>query len=134
LDDTTPSGRYLIVVGDMNSSPDDLIIPGPLPLPQPFNQGIVPPYLQFLYANYTDAWTELPILRPGYTCCQDVDLSNERPLLDTRIDEIFSADIPYTVRRGHVLGTTIFDKTWSTWPNLLRPSDHGSVAVELGFE
>jgi endonuclease/exonuclease/phosphatase family metal-dependent hydrolase len=123
LDNTTPSGRHLIVVGDMNSSPDDISI-----------SGIVSPYLQFLYANYTDAWTELPILRPGYTCCQDVDLSNRHSLLDTRIDEIFSADIPYTVRRGHVLGTTIFDKTWSTWPNLLWPSDHGSVAVELGFE
>jgi hypothetical protein len=134
LDTTTPWGSSLIVVGDINSSPEDPIIPGPLPLPKPFDAGIVPPYMQLVDSGYTDAWTELPIPRPGFTCCQDADLSNKRSFLDARIDVIFSADVPDKVRRGRVLGATIFEKVWSTWPNPLWPSDHGSVAAELGFK
>jgi hypothetical protein len=134
LDPSRSFDSRLIVVGDINSSPDDMIIPGPLPLPEPFNAGIAPPYTQFVDSGYTDTWTELPIPRPGFTCCQDADLSNKHSLLDTRIDVIFSSDAPRAVRRGRVLGATIFDKIWATWPNLLWPSDHGSVATELRFE
>jgi hypothetical protein len=124
---TTPPGRSLIVVGDINSSPEDpiIVLPG-------FT--IVPPYTQFVASGYTDAWTELPIPRPGFTCCQESDLLNKYSILDERIDVIFSADAPLSVRKGVVLGDTILAKTWSTWPTLLWPSDHASVAVELEFE
>jgi hypothetical protein len=59
---------------------------------------------------------------------------NKYSILDERIDVIFSADAPLSVRKGVVLGDTILAKTWSTWPTLLWPSDHASVAVELELE
>jgi len=45
----------------INSSPEHEPVPGPLPVPPPFDMGIVPPYMQFIDAGYTDIWT----LRPG---------------------------------------------------------------------
>jgi hypothetical protein len=134
LSATTPPGRSLIVVGDINSSSEDPLIPGPWEFPPPFDQAIIPPYTQLVASGYTDAWTELPIPRPGFTCCQESDLLNKYSILDERIDVIFSADAPLSVRKGAVLGDTILAKTWSTWPTLLWPSDHASVAVELEFE
>ena len=130
---TTPPDRSLIVVGDINSSSEDPLIPGPWPFPPPFDQAIIPPYALLVAAGYTDAWTELPYPRPGFTCCQESDLSNKYSILDERIDVIFSADAPDSVRRGRVLGATLWSKTWSTWPKPLWPSDHGSVAAELEF-
>jgi hypothetical protein len=50
----TPPGLTLIVVGDINSSPEHEPVPGPLPLPPPFDLGIIPPYMQFVDAGYTD--------------------------------------------------------------------------------
>ena len=49
-----PPGLIQIVVGDINSAPVDQPVPGPLPLPPPFDAGLVPPYLQFVDAGYTD--------------------------------------------------------------------------------
>lgn len=120
---TTPGGSSLIVVGDINSSPED--VQGQLPL--------APPYDQLVAAGYTDAWTELRYPRDGFTCCQASDLLNKRSELSERIDVIFSFDVPDSVRRGRVLGATFWSKTFSTWPVLLWPSDHGSVAAELEF-
>ena len=123
--------RSLIVVGDINSSPEDPIIPGPLPLPPPFDQGIFPPYMQFIGSGYIDAWT----LRPGnaseFTCCQLSDLSNHQSILDERIDVIFSLDIPDKVKKARVLGDGVWEKSA---PFGLWPSDHGQVAAKLLFE
>jgi len=131
LGDSMPKNTFLIVVGDINSSPDDDPITVPPEFSPPLPPVIFPPYLQFVGSGYTDAWTELPIPRLGFTCCQESDLSNKYSQLDERIDVIFSgpADAP-EVRRGRVLGATFLSKTW---PDLLWPSDHGSVAAELEF-
>jgi len=51
---TTPSDKSLVLLGDMNSSPAHLAIPGPLPLPPPFNLGIPTPYQEFVAAGYTE--------------------------------------------------------------------------------
>ena len=131
LDLSTPPDRSLIVVGDINSSPEDPIIPGPLPLPPPFDQGIFPPYMQFIGSGYIDAWT----LRPGdaseSTCCQLSDLSNHQSILDERIDMIFSLDIPDKVKKARVLGDGVSEKSaaFGLWP-----SDHGQVAAKLLFD
>ena len=130
LDLSTPPGRSLIVVGDINSSPEDLMIPGPLPLPPPFNDGIIPPYMQFIDAGYLDAWTLRPGEASGPTCCQLSDLSNHQSVLDERVDMIFSADIPDTVKKVRVLGDNVSAKSA---PFGLWPSDHGSVAADLVF-
>ncbi len=133
-----PYGANVIVIGDINSDPDDPVVanPGPLFIP-PFQNVIVPPFTQLVSAGYTDAWA----LRPGATtgrgyvtgdsCCQLNDLSNHQSELDRRVDVIFSSDQPNRVTKARVLGDRVSDKT----PNYgLWPSDHGSVAAGLQFD
>jgi len=129
---TTPMNRSLVVLGDMNSGPAHPAIPGPLPLPEPFNLGIVTPYQQFVAAGFADIWTFRPGGLPGFTCCQLEDLSNRRSVLYERVDMIFSLDIPKKVKKVRVVGATISNKTRP--PGLgLWPSDHASVTAELRF-
>ncbi len=132
LELTTPADRSLIMVGDINSSPESLGVPGPLPLPEPFDEGIVTPYTQLVYSGYVDAWT---LGRPppdGSTCCQLPDLSNMASLLDRRIDMIFARDMPVAVRGVAVVGDRVFDQTPPPGP-ALWPSDHGSVTARILF-
>jgi hypothetical protein len=141
---TTSPSRSLIVVGDINSSSEDpILLPPPgeeFPLPPPFNQGIIPPYTQFIGsdqfpgAGYTDAWDFVePADEPGFSCCQDADLRNPQSILDERIDVIFSIKVPKNVEETRVLGAKRKDKTPPPGPGLW-PSDHGSVAAELEFK
>jgi hypothetical protein len=127
---STPPNKSLLVVGDINSSSEDPIIPGPWP--PPFDQsGIIPPYTQFVGSGYTDTWTVTGDI-PGFSCCQESDLSNHSSILDERIDVIFSAEAPNKVKKARVLGAKVSSKTPP--PGLgLWPSDHGSVAAELQF-
>jgi hypothetical protein len=129
---TTPLDKSLIVVGDINSSPDDPIIIVPEPLPPGFPPVIVPPYTQLVEAGYTDAWTLRPGNKPGYSCCQLKDLSNHQSVLDERVDVIFSVDVPNRVKKARVLGARVSDKTPPPGQGLW-PSDHGSVAADLRF-
>lgn len=130
LELTTPPGLLLIVVGDMNSSPEHEPVPGPLPLPEPFDQGIFPPYMQFVDAGYTDIWTLRPGAVPGFTCCQDADLSNKRSKLSERVDMIFPLERPASVKQARVVGAHASDKTLPPGPRLW-PSDHGGVVAGL---
>ncbi len=132
LDATTPPNRSLIVVGDINSSPDDELIFVPAPLPPGFPSVIVPPYTQLIEAGYTDAWTLRPGNLPGYTCCQDKDLANHQSVLDERIDTIFSVEVPNKVKKARVLGARVSDKTAPPGHGLW-PSDHATFAAELQF-
>jgi hypothetical protein len=137
---TTPADRKLLVVGDINSDPRDEILPVPPPL-QPLlgTDVIVPPYMQFRIAQFTDAWT----LRPGagtgrgappvgFSCCQDEDLGNHQSAHYERIDMIFSRALPQRAMNARLLGESIADKTWpkgfGVWP-----SDHSSVAARLQY-
>lgn len=129
---TTPPDKSLIVVGDINSSPDDPIIIVPEPLPPGFPPVIVPPYTQLVEAGYTDAWTLRRGNKPGYSCCQLKDLSNHQSVLDERVDVIFSVDVPNRVKKARVLGARVSDKTPPPGQGLW-PSDHGSVAADLRF-
>jgi endonuclease/exonuclease/phosphatase family metal-dependent hydrolase len=129
LETTTTDSRNLIVAGDINSSPEDQPVPGPLPgLPPPFDQGIAPPYVQFIEAGFTDVWTLRSRPDPGFTCCQAPDLLNELSLLDERIDVVLTRDM---LRRASakVIGDRVADKT----PSGLWPSDHAGVAARLLF-
>lgn len=136
--DPPPAGTQTILVGDINSSPDDGPFVDPA-FPDP-SQVLVPPYAQLAdgvnlfgapaAGPWTDAWDELPGNRPGYTCCQDADLLNRRSALDERIDVIFTLESPRRVQRGWVFGRTPFSKTF---PSRLWSSDHGQPAVRLRF-
>jgi endonuclease/exonuclease/phosphatase family metal-dependent hydrolase len=113
----TPADKTLIVLGDINSSPDD-----------PASS----PYGQFTSLGYVDAWTLRPGNVPGSSCCQLADLSNKQSTLDQRIDMVFSDKVPEMVKKARVLGDTVSSKTRP--PGLgLWSSDHGAVAAELQF-
>lgn len=115
---TTPLTRTLLVLGDMNSSPDDLEIPG-----------IVPPYQQFLDAGYTDTWLLRRPFTRGYTCCQAENLLNNQSKLNDRIDFIFSRRIVKSAK-VRLVGTRQTDKT--PQPKLW-PSDHAGIVAELHY-
>jgi len=120
LSATTPSDRSLILLGDMNSSPV-----------HPVNNGIIPPYQQFIAAGYTDDWTLRPGTLPGYTCCQLDNLSNLLPTLSERLDLVLSRNAPSSVKDARVVGATASDRTP---PGLgLWPSDHGGVTADMQF-
>ncbi len=136
LGPTTPPGVSLIVVGDINSSPDDPIIPNPtqptFPPRAPVRPGRSSRRTRSASSGYTDAWDLRPGNQPGYSCCQLDDLSNQQSILRERIDVIFSAAAPTNVKKARVLGAKVSDKT-SPPGQGLWPSDHGSVAAELQF-
>jgi endonuclease/exonuclease/phosphatase family metal-dependent hydrolase len=110
------SPHPIILVGDLNSSPDD-----PFPQPYPLARA----------AGYWDMW----LLRaagpdPGFTCCQNETVDNEVSMLDERIDHILvrrARGLRLSPVRGpvrsFVLGVRPRDKTFSG----LWPSDHGGV-------
>lgn len=120
LQATTPAGRSVIIMGDMNSSPEDASLPVP-PFATPYQQ---------LAAHAYDAWMLRPGNPPEFTCCQLADLSNHRSDLYERIDMIFTSDSPRKVK-ARLLGQRVSDKTW---PERLWPSDHAAVVAELTFE
>jgi hypothetical protein len=116
---TTPAGRALIVLGDLNSSPDDA----------PFDQ-ILPPYFQFISAHFFDAWLLRPGNAPGFTCCQAEDLENHRSELPERVDMIFTNFLPRKVK-ARLVGTRVAEKTR---PDRLWPSDHAGVVAEITID
>src|SRR4029453_3747253 len=113
---TTPVGRSVIVVGDLNSSPDVA------PIAQ-----IPSPYRQFTSAQFFDAWLLRPGNAPGLTCCQAADLKNPRSALSERIDLIFTNFLPRKVK-ARLVGHRAAEKPR---PNRLWPSDHAGVVAEL---
>jgi endonuclease/exonuclease/phosphatase family protein len=76
---TTPAGRTLILIGDFNSSPEDVGVPGVIPSA----------YQVLAVADLDDVWERnlLAFADPeGFTCCQNADLANPTSLLSERID------------------------------------------------
>lgn len=122
---TTPPERRLVVLGDMNSSPEDQPVATP-------GDPIVPPYMQFAEAGYTDMWTLRPGAVPGLTCCQAENLSNHRSALYERVDLIWSLQAPAKVKQARVVGAKVSDKTPPAGKGIW-PSDHAGVAADLKF-
>jgi endonuclease/exonuclease/phosphatase family metal-dependent hydrolase len=107
----------VILAGDFNSAPSD----------QPLN-GFPTPYQQ-LSAAYTDTWKLRPGKPDGFTCCEAADLLNAESMHDRRIDIVFAAPAPGTVK-ANVMDADADDKTASG----LWPSDHASVITELSYD
>jgi hypothetical protein len=123
---TTPPERRLVVLGDMNSAPEDQ------PVPIPGGGEIVPPYMQFAAAGYADSWILRPGALPGLTCCQAENLSNHKSALYERVDLIWSLAAPADVKQARVVGANVSDKTPPAGKGIW-PSDHGGVAVNLKY-
>jgi len=117
-----PYGAKVVIVGDINSSPHDSIL-------NIDSYVIVPPYMQFVQAEYIDTWTLRPGKPPGLTCCQAADLLNLDSMLEERIDLIFSSESPDGKVKANVVGNNEADKT----PSGLWPSDHAGVVTRLKF-
>jgi len=117
-----PLNVPIIVVGDINSSPQDQTVTvGPYV--------IVPPYSRFANAGYTDAWTLRPGDPIGFTCCQDENLLNLYSNLYERVDVTFTSELPVGMVKVNTVGNDEEDKT----PSGLWPSDHAGVVTRLEF-
>ena len=113
-------GRRLVIVGDMNSSPNDP--PSSLPTP----------YMLFTAYQMYDAWLLRPGNVAGLSCCQAEDLLNRESILYRRVDLIFTQQMPVTVKDVRLIGEVAADRLAP--PGLgLWPSDHSSVAAGLRY-
>jgi len=122
---TTQPGQKVIVLGDMNSAPEDQTVTTQY-------GDAIPPYMQFAGMGYADIWTMRPGAVPGLTCCQNEDLSNHKSALYERVDLIWSLAAPAKVKQARVVGANVSDKTPPAGKGIW-PSDHGGVAVDLKF-
>ena len=129
--------KILVVVGDLNSDPDD----GPLVdcmQPPAFDTlGLCPtPYAVMTASGYTDTWTvrnDSP--EPGFTCCQADLLMNAVSWLDQRFDHVWvrpplsGAQGPHFLRAVHA--ETLGDRQEDRTTDGLWPSDHAGVIVGM---
>ncbi|MBW2498386.1 MAG: hypothetical protein JRF61_14025 [Deltaproteobacteria bacterium] len=125
-----PDEVRTILVGDINSSPDDAADP---------TLFFVPPYAQFTNgvdlagqpiqspSTYADAWNFRRGRDPGFTCCHSEDLTTRRTDHDERIDVIFSLQTPSRVK-ANVMGGEASDRVMGLWP-----SDHCTVDGDITF-
>jgi endonuclease/exonuclease/phosphatase family metal-dependent hydrolase len=114
--------RKLVVVGDMNSAPQDTI------------PGAPTPYQVFTRNGFTDAWTMRPQADDGLSCCQSESLTNRKSALYERIDMIFTLTQLPRVLDMKLLGDTMGDKTRPAGNDGLWASDHAAVAAKLRFD
>lgn len=123
-----PAGSRVVLVGDINSDPND--VPG-IPILTPYQQITTGLAIDTtpVSAAFSDIWLLRPRAQPGLTCCEDGDLLNEPSAHVRRVDIIFSKSIPDNVNASKVLNTSTDDKTASG----LWPSDHASVDAMLQF-
>jgi hypothetical protein len=117
---STPLNRRLVIVGDMNSSPNDPASTLPTP------------YTIFNTVGLYDGWLLRPGNVTGLSCCQLEDLSNQQSLLTRRIDLVLSREMPRKVKDARLLGDVTADKTWPPGRGLW-PSDHASVAARMQY-
>ena len=120
----TPEGRTLIIVGDMNSDPNDAVDPA-----SPIQ---ATPYMLFAGAGLSDVWLYRPGDVPGLTCCQDEALMNRESMLTRRIDLMFSREVPRTVKDARLIGAVAADRLRPPGRGLW-PTDHASVAAGIRF-
>ncbi|MDO8720431.1 MAG: hypothetical protein Q7K20_15785, partial [Polaromonas sp.] len=114
--------RKLLVVGDINSAPQDTI------------PGAPTPYQVFTRNGFTDAWTMRPQVDDGLSCCQSESLTNRKSELYERIDMIFTLTQLPLVLDMKLLGNTMGDKTHPAGTGGLWASDHAAVAAKLHFD
>lgn len=127
-----PPGSRLLLLGDINSDPND-------PYPSEESGPFLTPYQQFVTGltfdatqfplDFNDVWTLQRKQKPGLTCCEAPDLRNETSIHERRVDMIFSESSPDKVK-AKVLNTRPKDKTESG----LWPSDHAPVVAKLRFD
>ena len=121
----------VIIVGDFNSSPEDItgeaIDPSDGQL-----KTYVPPYMLVTdYFGYLDSWLLQKKYDEGYTSGFDEYVSDPNAELTTRIDHVFLGPDGYKIEKVNaiVVGDEVKDMT----PNGLWPSDHAGVVAKIKF-
>lgn len=101
----------VVLVGDFNAKP-----------------GTATPSL-FTKTGFVDSWAQTNPNDPGFTCCQDVDLSKTLPFTE-RIDYVFVKDTASPDRiRGEVTGVLVGSDPKVRTPKGLWASDHAGYAA-----
>ena len=117
--------KPVILVGDLNSDPEDGII---------FSDtygAVVPPYMQALNAGYDDVWS-LQKKPAKMTCCLNETVDDPEAFLYERIDHILvKPDDDLQAKKTKVRTTDVRDKELT--PNGLWPSDHAGVFGRILF-
>lgn len=116
------TSQPVILVGDLNSDPNDASVTPPDPTPN--NLAI---NLLIGTFGYVDTWIQVNPLAPGFTSgfnefVNDEDTSG----LTKRIDHVMTRP-QFTVRTSRVTGTDSDNRT----PDSLWPSDHAGVVATL---
>jgi len=125
---TTVAETPVILVGDFNSSPEDL------PFESAFGLGtLYPPYLQAVGTSYNDLWLSKKKPKDGFTCCFAAAVSDEDAELYQRIDHIFidAKGREIAKLKAKVLGDSNADMTDVSG---LNPSDHAGVFGKIKLE
>lgn len=105
------SPRPVVLVGDLNSQPDDT----------------VGAYGTFATAGYADAWVAVHGPQGGFTSGQTELLDNLPSKLDHRIDDVLYQPPGVEAVAAEVIGEELDDRT----PAGLWPSDHAGVVATL---
>jgi endonuclease/exonuclease/phosphatase family metal-dependent hydrolase len=130
--------KPLIMVGDFNSSPDDVEGIGILPHPDgdiPIKY--IPPYMQAVNAGYLDTWRLQKKYDDGFTSGFDEYVSDPFDELTSRIDLVFLSPLDLTLDKTlcDIVGNEISDMVPNTnAPGYyLWPSDHAGVVAKIKF-
>lgn len=121
--------KPVILVGDFNSSPDD--VPGTYNDPEFGPINYVPPYQIGSAYGYLDAWNLIFFPRDGYTSGFDEYVSDPTAELTSRIDLVFLKPQDRSIR--WVIGVVTGDQPFNMTPGGLWPSDHGGVVIRTVF-
>lgn len=122
-----------ILVGDFNSSPEDVPGVGYVPVNGVITEfDYVPPYQQAVAAGFEDTWLMNKKYRDGYTSGFDEYVSDPAAELTERIDLIFVAPKYLEIDKAKVkvVGNKVKDMT----PSGLWPSDHAGVVAKIKFD
>jgi endonuclease/exonuclease/phosphatase family metal-dependent hydrolase len=106
-----PSRHPVVLVGDLNSRPDDA----------------AGAYGTFVAAGYADAWVAVHGPEGGFTSGQSELLDNVPSLLDHRIDDVLYQPKGIEAVAAEVIGEELDDRTAAG----LWPSDHAGVVAGL---
>lgn len=133
IDATTLPSMPVILLGDFNSSPNDLPFTSTSGIPGLDGLPLVPPYLQAVGSGYADLWLSKPKAKDGFTCCFDGAVSDEDAQLYERIDHIFFNPKDREIQKLKIkrVGQSNADMTDI---NGLYPSDHAGLFGKIKLE
>lgn len=133
IDATTMPSTPVILLGDFNSSPNDLPFTSTSGIPGLDSLPMVPPYLQAVGSGYADLWLSKPKARDGFTCCFDAAVADEDALLSERIDHIFFNPKDREIKKLKIkrVGQSNADMTDVSG---LYPSDHAGLFGKIKLE